>query len=210
MTGNILLFQVSFLNILFLHDILVDMHNFCVFTHLSCVSACIKLLAVYAALLPLCPSTHRLLSIDWTAQSYSTCFFVFSTSSCLKERHVLTSQALKQEGFLPSGVFERLLARGCIWSQKTTLEAMQQLEGMLFKNVAALPFGGQNIRLVIREDVNCIQMDVEGMNPLGAFHRVKDQIETIIKECMQSLRVFSALEIPISSGTLKGILEMNI
>ena len=135
---------------------------------------------------------------------------MFSTSSRLKERHVLTSQALKQEGFLPSGVFERLLARGCIWSQKTTLEAMQQLEGMLFKNVAVLPFGGQNIRLVIREDINCIQMDVEGMNPLGAFHRVKDQIEKIIEECMQSLSVFPALEIPISSGTWKGILIMNI
>lgn len=150
--------------------------------------------------------------VDWIPSSFSTCYFVFSTNELLRDSHVLTSQALKQEGFLPSGLFERLLARGCVWSQKTSLGTAQQLEGMLFKNVAELPYGGQRLRLMLREDINSIQLDVQGSNPLGAFHRVQGQIHTIIAECMQSLFVIAALEIKLPAGEtlLSSWLRLNM
>jgi hypothetical protein len=156
------------------------------------------------ALLPVCPlegSGSRLLSSDWTSSPTSTCFFVFTTSRSLVGQELITSVMLKHEGFLPSGLFERLLARGCTWSQKTSSAAViQQLRDSLFKDVAVLPYGAQRVRLRLRDDINCIEMNVEGHNPLGAYQRVKEQISVIINECMQSLLMFAALEIPTSSS----------
>jgi len=156
------------------------------------------------ALLPVCPlegSGSRLLNSDWTLSSTSTCFFVFTTSPSLMGQELITSDMLKHEGFLPSGLFERLLARGCTWSQKTSsASVIQQLRESLFKDVAVLPYGAQRVRLRLRDDINCIEMNVEGHNPLGAYHRVKEQISVIINECMQSLLMFVALEIPTSSS----------
>ena len=155
------------------------------------------------ALLPECPrptfpSDRVLLGSDWTALPYSTCYFVFTTNEMLSQRQILTYTELQREGFLPSGLFERLLARSCTWAQNTTPDAIQRMEGKLFKNVAVVSYGAQLLRLMLREDINCIEMDVEGQSPLGAFHRVQDQILVIIAECMQSLVVFAALEIPTS------------
>lgn len=155
---------------------------------------------LHAALLPLCPSDNRLMGVDWTPSFYSTCYFVFSTNQSLKHMDALTREDLRNKGFLPSGLFERLLARGCIWSHKTNFDAMLNIRDKLFKNVAQLEFGGQSIRVKMRQDINCIQMDVQGLNPLGAYYRVRKQIKTIMKECMQSLAVFAALEIPLPTG----------
>ena len=45
------------------------------------------------------------------------------------------------------------------------------------------------------EDMSCIRMDVEGLNPRGAHQRVEGQIESIVRECMHSLLFFSAVEV---------------
>ena len=94
--------------------------------------------------------------------SYQTCFFVFSSSEDMKIKRIIQSTDLRSDGFLPNGLFERLLGKVVGWCQFTS--KMVQIDtDLLFKDLVILRYGRQCFRLSLQQDLNSIRLDVEGM-----------------------------------------------
>ena len=53
--------------------------------------------------------------IAWSNQPYSTCYFVFTTSEKFEHFSTISEEELYLYGFLPQGLFERLLGKAVTW-----------------------------------------------------------------------------------------------
>eukprot|EP01041_Mallomonas_annulata_P000218 gene218-395_t len=121
---------------------------------------------------------------DWKGMNRDGIFSLQSDSECF-----VYFSDLKKDGFLPSGLFERLIGRTLAWSQETyDISGSFQLN----KNQVTLFFGSQMFRLTEMRDINCIRVEVDGSSPNLVYARLTFFLELIILECMKSLK-FSAL-----------------
>lgn len=148
----------------------------------------------------LVPSLLPLYSISrdsyskWSDESYHSCMFVFSVVSEFESYTRISRADLVVHGFLPSGLFERVIGKAVSWCQTTSKTGMFNIRNaVLFRNMAVLYFGNQKFRLTLCQDLNCIRLDIDGEAPLVVHDRIYDQILQIISECMHSLRCFTAL-----------------
>jgi hypothetical protein len=92
---------------------------------------------------------------------YQTCFFVFSTSEDLVKLNIQVTD-LKSAGFLPNGLFERIVGKAVEWCQLTSI--IEEFNtNLLFKDLVMLKYGGQRFRLWLLQDLNIIRLDVAGM-----------------------------------------------
>lgn len=92
---------------------------------------------------------------------YQTCYFLFSTFEDLMKSHIQLRD-LKSAGFLPNGLFERIVGKAVEWCQLTS--NIEQINtNSLFKDLIVLNYGGKSFRLWLREDLNTIRLDVAGM-----------------------------------------------
>lgn len=53
--------------------------------------------------------------ISWSDQTYSTCYLVFTTSQEFESFTTISESDLHLYGFLPQGLFERLLGKAVTW-----------------------------------------------------------------------------------------------
>jgi GTPase SAR1 family protein len=144
----------------------------------------------------LAPAAANDPNIDgWTDTAFSSCYFVFTLSEELGQASTLTAPELKSAGFLPGGMFERIVGKALSWSQDTAAVgcAFDLQSALLHKDVAVLAFGRQRFRLVHCADIHCVRVDVEGVNPIGVQQKLQDFILRIIEECMKSLLCFTAV-----------------
>jgi GTPase SAR1 family protein len=131
---------------------------------------------------------------SWTDAAFSSCYFVFTLSDELSQSSTLTEADLKSAGFLPGGMFERLVGKTLSWSQDTAVGHTFDLRSVLLhKDVAVMAFGRQRFRLVHCTDIHCVRVDVEGAHPVGVQQKLQDFILLIIDECMKSLLCFPAV-----------------
>jgi GTPase SAR1 family protein len=131
---------------------------------------------------------------SWTDAAFSSCYFVFTLSDELSQSSTLTEADLKSAGFLPGGMFERIVGKALSWSQDTAVGCAFDLQSaLLHKDVAVLAFGRQRFRLVHCADIHCVRVDVEGDHPVGVQQKLQDFIFRIIDECMKSLLCFPAV-----------------
>jgi len=92
---------------------------------------------------------------------YQTCYFYFSTSEVLTKPCIQVID-LKYVGFLPNGLFERIVGKAVEWCQFTS--NIEQINtNLLFKDLVLLKYGGQRFRLRLLQDLNMIRLDVVGM-----------------------------------------------
>jgi GTPase SAR1 family protein len=125
---------------------------------------------------------------------FSSCYFVFTLYDDLGRSSVISKAWLKSAGFLPGGVFERIVGKALSWSQDTALDgAFDPDNSSLHKDVAVLAFGRQRFRLVHCADIHCVRVDVEGAHPIGVQQKLQHFILRIIDECMKSLLCFPAV-----------------
>eukprot|EP00732_Lithocolla_globosa_P002467 Lithocolla_globosa_v1_NODE_1626_length_2439_cov_4.208473.p1 type:complete len:642 gc:universal NODE_1626_length_2439_cov_4.208473:194-2119(+) len=139
----------------------------------------------------------------WTEIEFSTCFFVFTIFEL--DEQALSYENLSNTCFLPRGLFERLLGKAASWSQDTTsrgsIKSARLTQGEnICRNLAVLWFGSRRFRLVLRQEMNAIQLDVEGKEPIQVFLRVQQQIQLVIEECMESLCCIPMLKLPVKQG----------
>jgi GTPase SAR1 family protein len=138
--------------------------------------------------------TNDLNLLRWTEAPYSSCYFVFTLLEELSQSTTISVSDLRSSGFLPGGMFERIVGKALSWSQDTAKGSGINLQSvLLFKDMATLTFGGQRFRLVNCADIHCVRVDVEGSNPLGIQQKLQDFFSRIIDECMKSLRCFAAV-----------------
>jgi hypothetical protein len=133
----------------------------------------------------------------WSDSQWSTCFLVFTTSEEFQQFTTISEKDLNMYGFLPSGLFERLIGKAVIWAQNTS--ANQSYTNFLLNHdEAILFFGSQRFRLKVRDDICSIEVNIEGLNPKAVHQRLMEQVQTIIEECMKSLFCFTALQYPFN------------
>ena len=138
------------------------------------------------ALLPLStPEMH----IWFEDREYSTCFFVFTATDDLECTALIDSHDLREGGFLPSGLFERITGKAVDWCLKTSKISNLTLD-VVCKDIVILRFGSQLFRMHVQSEYHCIRLDVCGENPLIIFNRILEQIQCSIGECMNALRCF--------------------
>jgi hypothetical protein len=61
-------------------------------------------------------------------------------------------------------------------------------------NCAVLYDGSQRFKLTLRQDMNSIRLDIEGLHPRGVFNRIMNLIQSIVSECFHSLSFFVVVE----------------
>mmetsp|Transcript_23591 Transcript_23591/g.23783 ORF Transcript_23591/g.23783 Transcript_23591/m.23783 type:complete len:1313 (+) Transcript_23591:119-4057(+) len=126
----------------------------------------------------------------WTDLSVSTFSLFFFTNNQLKEIEFLTPSYMRSLGFLPNGLFERLIGRAVQWAQ---LIGSGQRNLFLYKDFALLSNGGQRFRLRADFILHCIHVDVAG-DPLPVLERIQNIVKSLIAECLKSLCVVCLLE----------------
>jgi hypothetical protein len=144
--------------------------------------------------------------VTWTDAAFSSCYFVFTLSEELGQFATVTDADLKSAGFLPGGMFERIVGKALSWSQDTAVGSTVDMQSVLLhKDVALLSFGRQRFRLVHCADIHCVRVDVEGVNPIGVQQKLHDFISRIIDECMKSLPCFPAVAFQSAAGDTSAV-----
>ena len=170
------------------------MMKFGLLVHLRCVHSTRDEYLV-PALLPAVSSSQC-----WSDGEWSTCYLVFSASEEFQHFPTITDSLTLMYGFLPSGLFERLIGKAVVWAQSTSA-SQSYVNFLLNHGEAILFFGSRRFRLRVRHDLCAIEINIEGRNVKAVHQRIVEQVEAIMGECMRSLYCFSALQYPYSRHT---------
>ena len=137
-----------------------------------------------------------------TSKVVRTCYFVFSLDPDLASQITLEAAELKFSGFMPNGLFERLIGRCLQWGSTIAKDGkLNTNEMMLNRDRATMSFGGQSFSIIPHYRLNCIRVESEGLNPLTVTRRLRELCEEVIQECMQSLHLCEAVVfIPETKG----------
>lgn len=127
------------------------------------------------ALLPDQPTTPS----STTSSFQSSFYFIFAASAELTRLSTITTADCRTFGFLPTGIFEKLIGKAVTWSLQTSnhISSQQREEVQLhsiYKNHAELAFGNQLFSIAVLPDLNAIFVQVEGSNPVIVHDRLKD------------------------------------
>jgi len=93
--------------------------------------------------------------------SYQTCYFVFSSTKKLETKRIIQPPDLRSDGFLPNGLFERLVGKLVGWYQLTSKVVLIDTD-LLYKDLVILRYGRQRFRLSLLQDLCLIRLDVVG------------------------------------------------
>ena len=155
-------------------------------------------------------------SVDTVAAATPTCLFVFTCSAALHPAGgtsaVLSYADIARLGFLPRGLFERLLCKAVAWcngsdsTDNATFDSTSADPAAppLYQDTAELQYRNQRFTLSAHYSTNCIELRVpscergqvqnQSQGMTAAIHAaVAAQLQQIVSECMRSLRFFSAL-----------------
>jgi GTPase SAR1 family protein len=158
------------------------------------------------ALLHECTDKHRI----QPEEHIHSFHFIFSTSKILKQKSIFSLGDCNKLGFLPSGLFEKLISKAMSWSMTTSNYVSRENLYHCFNNSAELAFGNQ--RFVMRVDYyhNLITIHVlEGNNPPSIHDRLRDQIQEIVCESFKSLTFSSLLEYEFRDHQENNKMKMN-
>jgi hypothetical protein len=90
------------------------------------------------------------------------------------------------KGFLPRGLFERLVGRAISWSLDTS-GSFQSDSFDLHRNSCILYVGSQEFRITQKLDGHCIIVDIKGKSPVGVHARLCEMLTKLLAECMKAL-----------------------
>ena len=116
----------------------------------------------------------------------------------------LTTMDLKSRGFLPRGLFERVMAKAISWYQ-TTCRTNELSTMTVTQDLVVLKYRNQRVYLTANYTLNCIEAQIEGVSPLAVYKRLEEQIMMSIDECMKSLLSFSAVSFTVFPDSDSGL-----
>jgi hypothetical protein len=138
---------------------------------------------------------------QWTDKEFQSCMLVFTVDPSFSANVTIFQGDLRSSGFLPSGLFERIISKLLLWCQTTSrYSTFSHRNIVVHRNLAILHFGSQRFRLVACPLVNSIRVDVEGENPLAVHSALVDTVENAISECFKSLTCFTVLFHSVPTG----------
>ena len=92
----------------------------------------------------------------------------------------LSESDLSKMGFLPSGLFERLVCQSIGWCHQTSVISFR--EQSLFKDMVILTFGNQKLRLKLSSHSNSVELCISGASPLAVHNRICSQLSNCLME----------------------------
>ena len=119
-------------------------------------------------------------------------FFVFfAVTGVIVSDDCLRHGDMRDKGFLPGGLFVRLVAKLLAWSQDTTTARSWSCD----KDSMTLFFGTQKFHVTHRPDINSIQVGMfDRHTPLAIHARLKTILEVLIAECFHCLSMSTLVE----------------
>ena len=154
---------------------------------------------VVPSLLPMCTDPEITdFGGNWGDGSEATsCYFFFTLSKALESKSELTCSTLMEEGFCPSGLYERLVGKIIMWNQSTSRDGLFDRNAVaLFKEVSILSFGSRCFRVTASSSsrrLNCFRVDVQGANPLVIVQKLSELTTQVINESMKGLSMMLLL-----------------
>ena len=146
-------------------------------------------------------------------RNFMSCYFFFTLDARMHDAKSYNFSSLRNEGFLPRGVMERLIGKAVQWSQLTNIIDVHEMM-RLYQNYAVLSYGRQQFRLICIPEINCIRLDIEGEHPLPVYNRICEQISECVKECMRecmrSLQFITALPLGTASDLSQELSLLNL
>jgi hypothetical protein len=138
--------------------------------------------------------------------SATICLFVFTCDPSLRARQPLTLADTARQGFLPKGLFERLLCKVINWARTADFEPFNDdaaaatlcsvsgdVLGCVYQDYAELRVGKCSISLRALPEANCIILGQECGDPWPIHDRLCELMQEILSECMKSLTFFTAV-----------------
>eukprot|EP00300_Choanocystis_sp_HF-7_P014048 c18549_g1_i1.p1 GENE.c18549_g1_i1~~c18549_g1_i1.p1 ORF type:complete len:999 (+),score=240.54 c18549_g1_i1:66-2999(+) len=104
-----------------------------------------------------------------------------------------------REGFLPTGLFVRLLGKSVGWSQSTTMQGTS-FPSRLSRTRAVLAFGGDVFMMHEDADHNAVVVSMEHRNPTLVLERIEAMLSEVISECFPNLEYDVMLPLPDFDG----------
>jgi GTPase SAR1 family protein len=154
----------------------------------------------------LLPEIRIPLSLTSSSSSDISNFFAFiftSTINDLAQMSAITLDDCRKLGFLPSGLFEKLIGKAIAWSMSTSDYVSRGTLYNWYKNSVELAFGNQLFQMTVDYDYNFIYVElIKGNHPMSIHDRLKDEIQEVIFECFKSLRFLSVLTFPTSTSSV--------
>lgn len=136
--------------------------------------------------------------------SQSTFYFFFGISRMLEERNeAFYVEDAKVHGFLPSGLFERLIGKIVAWEHDKSTARQHVFTKIKAKNLIVFNLHQQMVRITLLEEENMLEVNVDGKGLLVIHHRLKDMLNTLISECLKELRFISLLSYPANQSVTK-------
>lgn len=152
------------------------------------------------ALFPSFPGTRT--SQYWCDGPIMSCYFVFTPySNFIDCRRIINFNDLHSLGFLPSGIFERIVGSALSWGQVTAKNSFSIGDAVLYNDFAILVFGSVRFSLTALPRANCIRIDIEARSPLMVLERMVQLTRTVLDDCMKSLHMFPTLLHPTGKST---------
>jgi negative regulator of genetic competence, sporulation and motility len=128
-------------------------------------------------------------------------YFIFTPNNMIAD-HLFNLSDCSKVGFLPSGLFERLLAKSVAWCIETSAYEVGSRDGVMNWNYqdyhfdrseAFLSYGNQFFILKLELEYNAISLIIDGPNKKWIYDRVLEQLQSMISECMDCLEVVCGL-----------------
>ena len=144
---------------------------------------------------------------DWSQNTWHTCFVFLSTTRALHNKSTLTNSELGN-GFNPPDFFTLLLAKLLSHSNKYKPE---EYHNRLSQDMVVVYLDFHRVRLTNRcnqssnrPNLNAIQLDIEGDEPLGPMTRVLGMVGQIAEEVMKMLHYSVLLPLTETDGASDG------
>jgi hypothetical protein len=101
---------------------------------------------------------------------------------------------MRAKGFLPYGLFERLIGNLILVDKNSSNAAFMEV----YSNFFRYRYGRQEVSLTPLMDLNAIQLDIEGCCPFNVFELVTEMIRKIKSESFSTLNVTPFIRLPKS------------
>jgi hypothetical protein len=100
---------------------------------------------------------------------------------------------MREDGFLPGGLFVRLIGKAPAWSQDTTRAAGGT--DTCYKRMFELSFGHQRFVVTHLHDENAIKVQLIGPGtPLAVHARLEHLLQSLIAECFEATRMVTLVQ----------------
>jgi hypothetical protein len=142
---------------------------------------------------------RKLSKQDFQGNVLLVCYIVFAEREVLKEwlrNSYVTAATAASEGFLPMGIFTRLLGKASVWSELTTGISVTRQD--LTAHEACLSYGNRSVILQEETDKSCIRIILLSERPSSVLDVIKKQISEVLHECVPNLCF--ALTVPSDGG----------